>query len=186
MSTATTKLGLIKPAKGEKFSRTTWNSTLDAIDTASIEEAKFHHFEASRNNQNDNPVGTLWGPGGIFGLRDAGNSFNDDFVAAATTGTDGIRITKEGVYKVVWAIGNAGSSTADLWHIVCFNGTDAVQANGSVLGRTPLFGIPVGDWYFCKANNFYVGPNGTNIFFKFSAAQASDLLNHRIRITKLQ
>lgn len=186
MSTSTTKLGLIKPAPGEKLSRATYNSTLDKIDQASIDRDKLHHFEASRDNQNDAPIGGLWGPGSIMALRDSVNSKNDDFVSNPSSGTDGLRLTKEGIYKVVWLIGNSGSSTATLWHIICNDGTDGTTANNSVLGRVPLFGIPVGDWYVCKANNFYVGPSGANIYFKFSCGNAPTNLNHRIRVTKIQ
>lgn len=186
MSTSTTKLGLVKPAPGEKLSRLTYNNNLDIIDAASVDKAKIHHFEASRDNQNDAPAGPLWGPGSIMALRYAAGSKNDDFVANPSTGTDGIRLTKEGIYKVEWMIGNAGGATATLWHIVTGDGTDGTTANGNVLGRSILFGIPVGDWYTCKANNFYVGPSGKDIFFKFSTGTAGTNLNHRIRITKQQ
>lgn len=186
MSTSTTKLGLVKPAPGEKLSRLTYNNNLDIIDAASADKAKMHHFEASRDNQNDAPTVTLWGPGSILALRYAPSSKNDDFVSNPTSGTDGIRLTKEGIYRVEWMIGNAGGATATLWHIITFNGTDAATANGNVLGRVPLFGIPVGDWYMCRANNFYIGPSGANIYFKFSTATAGTNLNHRIRITKQQ
>ena len=185
MSTATPKLGLIKPAR-ESFSRATWNANLDTIDTDSINKAKWRHFEATRDNQNDNPVATLWGPGGIHGLRDATSSFNDEFAEAGTSGTDGLRLAEEGIYTITWMIGNAGIDTATLWHIICADGTDATTANNTVYGRVPIFGIPVGDWYCCYARNFYIGSSGSNVYFKFSATAASLNLNHQIRVTKIQ
>ena len=185
MSTSTTKLGLVKPAVGERLSRLTYNQTLDQIDQWSIDRDKLHSFEAIRTGQNDNPAGPLWGPGNIMGLRQA-TSQNDDFVSNPSAGTDGLRLTKEGIYTVTWGIRNNSAAGIDLWHIICGDGTDATTANNSPFGRSPAFNIPVGDTYYAYGRNFYVGPSGKDIFFKFSTSTASALLDHIIRVAKLQ
>lgn len=190
MSSSTTKLGLIKPAPGEKFNRATYNANLDLIDADAVDRSKIRHFEAYVASQNTpSPASTWWGPQTpITAARDSTASFNDaEFTEAvsAAVGTDGLRLTKEGIYTITWGIGNAGSSSNPLWHIICANGADPTQANGSVLGRSPTFAIPVGDWYYAFAENFYVPPAGKNIFFKFSSGLANSPIVHRIRVTKI-
>ena len=191
MSTSTTKLGLIKPAGGEKWSRPGYNNNLDIIDADSVEAEKIRHFEAYVVSQNTpSPANTWWGPSTpITAARESGSSKNDsEFTdsVSPTIDTDGLRLTKEGIYTVTWGIGNAGLSSLSLWHIICTNGLNSTNANNTVLGRSPTFNVPSGDWYYAYADNFYVGPDGQNIFFKYSAGNANYPITHRIRVTKLQ
>jgi hypothetical protein len=190
VSTSTTKLGLVKPAAGEKYSRSTYNNNLDIIDADSRAFDKMLHFEAYvLSQQTPTPASTWWGPSTpITAARQSDASFNDaEFTEAvpSATGTDGIKLTKEGIYTVTWGIGNASASSLPLWHIVCGDGSSPQNANNTVLGRSPTFSIPSGDWYYMYAENFYVGPAGKNIFFKYSAGTANVPITHRIRITKL-
>lgn len=189
MSTSTTKLGLVKPAAGEKWSRPAYNNNLDIIDADSVNAAKIRHFEAFVPSQNTpSPANTWWGPSTpILAARDGGASRNDsEFTDVVSPQTDGLRLTKEGIYTVTWGIGNAGVSSNQLWHIICTDGSNSTTANGTTLGRSPSFAIPVGDWYYAYADNFYVGSGGLNIFFKFSSGLANSPIVHRIRVTKLQ
>jgi len=191
MSTSTTKLGLLKPAAGEKYSRATYNNNLDIIDADSQEFDKMLHFEAYvPTQQTPSPANTWWGPSTpITAAREAGTSFNDsEFTEAVPSSidTDGIKLTKEGIYTITWGIGNAWSGgSLTLWHIICTNGLNSTVANGSTLGRAPAFAIPSGDWYYAYADNFYVSDAGLNVFFKYSAGTANVPITHRIRITKV-
>ena len=190
MSTSTTKLGLVKPAAGEKWSRPAYNNNLDIIDADSVNAAKIRHFEAYVPSQNTpSPANTWWGPSTpILAARDGVASKNDsEFTDVVSPQTDGLRLTKEGIYTVTWGIGNAwGGGSQTLWHIICTDGANATQANGTTLGRSPTFAIPPGDWYYAYADNFYVSPSGLNIFFKYSASTPGVPVTHRIRVTKLQ
>jgi hypothetical protein len=175
------------PDPGESYSLPLLNQNFTNIANEQNNSNKLHHFEAYRPSQTDAPANTLWGPGVILSLRDASASSGDDFTAAASAGTtDGVKLTKEGVYTVTFAIGNAGLSPVTLWHIICGDGTSSTNANNTVLGRSPAFSVPSGDWYYAYASNFYVNSSGKEIFFKYSAGTASPQLTHRIRITKVQ
>ena len=190
MSTSTTKLGLIKPAAGEKWSRPAYNNNLDIIDADAVNGAKILHAEYYVASQTTpSPANTWWGPSTpITAARDSSTSKNDsEFTAAVGPATDGLRLTKEGIYTVTWGIGNAwGGGSQQLWHIICGDGTNSTTANGSTLGRSPTFAIPPGDWYYAYAENFYVPAGGKDIFFKYSAGAAGVPITHRIRVTKLQ
>lgn len=189
MSGVTDNYGLILPAAGEPYDVAIPNANNIEIDKQIKYAKRILHFEAA-SVQNDMPANILWGPGAVVGLVDNTTSKNNtefiDMVSGANNSpNDGLKLTKEGIYTVTWGMGNNTASGITLWHIVCFDGTNTTTANATVVGRSPVFTVPPGDWYFNYAHNFYVPAAGKVIYFKYSSGTASASMSHRIRVTKL-
>lgn len=196
MSTSTTNYGLTKPAAGENYSRAVLNNNWDLIDSAiKVESEKVKHAEMVRIAQNDAPAGTFWGPGNISAPYSAGPPTNGveeapsknyaDWLQSAY-GNDKIRLTKEGIYDIVWSMTNKSGATISLWHIMCSDGSSPAQANATPFGRSPTFNVPAGDPYYAYAPGIYVPPAGLDVFFKYVIGTSNQPWDHRVKVTKVQ
>jgi hypothetical protein len=177
------------PANALALAQVAVAANATSITTANVTGVAYniniHHAEFVRASQNDQPAGTLWGPGAnMIALLDTGpvSQNYSSWVSAGTT-NDQLKL-QPGVYFIDWKIVNASGAAISLWHTMCTDGTSTANANSTSLGRSYTQNVVPADPYFAYAHvNLSVA---TDINFKYMCGTAAAPLSQRIKITKIQ